>query len=141
MRPKRYLMVGMRAISPRNGFSLVEMLTVLAIITILTAASTSAFFKMKASLDLSSGAQMVVSELSLARQTALTLNQTVEVRFYQFPDRNGTGTQQIQALQLFSINNGVDTPLDKIAFLPPEIMISSNQKYSAPLAEIGRAHV
>lgn len=106
----------------------------MAIVAILTAAAVSAFRSVNSSLNLTTASQMVTNELTTARQTALTLDEAVQVRFYQYPDITGaTTTSEYQAMQTFSFKNGVYTPLDKITYLPRNIMISSNTTYSSPL--------
>jgi uncharacterized protein (TIGR02596 family) len=121
--------------SHRGGFTLVELLVVMAILTILVALSVSTFRSVNSALGLSTGTQAMVSELTTARQTALTLDETVQVRFYQYPDSTGaTSTTEYQALQSFYTKDQSNYfPLDKILFLPPTIMISSNVTYSSPI--------
>ncbi len=108
---------------------------VLAIVAILTALSVAGFRSMWTALNLSSATQAISSELATARQTALTLNETVQVRFYQFPDSTGATTnKEFQAVQSFrTTDNTTYTALDKIVYLPSNIMISSNATYSSPL--------
>jgi uncharacterized protein (TIGR02596 family) len=118
-----------------NGFTLVELLTVMTIIVILTALTVWGYRGISTALSLSAASQAVTSELTMARQTALALNENVEIRFYQYPDCTGaTTTVEYQAMQSFSSkDNGMSTPLDKITFFPPNIMISASSTYSSPL--------
>jgi uncharacterized protein (TIGR02596 family) len=103
---------------------------------ILTALSVSAFRSVNTALNLSTATQAIVSELSTARQTALTLDETVQVRFYQFPDTTGAAaTKEYQAMQSFRTkDNATYVALDKVILLPPTIMISSSSTYSPPLS-------
>jgi uncharacterized protein (TIGR02596 family) len=120
----------------RRGFTLVELLVVLAVISIVSTLAIMAFRGVNSALNLSSATQMVSAELTNARQTALTLDETVQVRFYQFPDVTGaTTTKEFQAMQMFQTRDNVKfTPLDKITYLPSNIMISSSGTYSPPLS-------
>jgi uncharacterized protein (TIGR02596 family) len=118
-----------------RGFSLVEMLVVLAVISIVATMAIMAFRGVNSALNLSSASQQVAAELTNARQTALTLDETVQVRFYQFADVTGaTTTKEYQAMQMFQTRVSPPTPLDKITYLPSNIMISSSGTYSPPLA-------
>jgi uncharacterized protein (TIGR02596 family) len=121
---------------------MVELLVVLAIIALLSVATVSTFRSVTSALSLSGGTQMLLSELTIARQTALTLDESVQLRFYTYPDSTGaTSTSEYQAFQSFSVKTGtsgfVYTPVDKIVYLPSSIMISSSTTAgysSAPLA-------
>ena len=125
-----------RSLSSAAGFTLVELLVVMAIIALLTALAVSGFRSVNTALSLSTATQAVTTELTTARQTALTLDQTVQVRFYQYPDSTGTTTtKEYQAMQSFKSQDGTTfTPLDKITYFPANIMISASTTYSVPLA-------
>jgi uncharacterized protein (TIGR02596 family) len=120
-----------------TGFTLVELLVVLAIIAIIVAASVTAFSGVNSALNLSTASQTIMSEITTARQTALTYSETVEVRFYYYMDPI-TNTNQYQAIQTFTTRDGVNfTQLDKISYLPVNIMIdkSTTKPLSYPLSE------
>lgn len=112
--------------SPKRGFTLVELLVVMAIVAIIATAAVTGFQSVNSALGLSTAAQQITSEITTARQTALTYSKTVEVRFYYYPDAR-TGTSQYQAIQTFSTTDGINfTQLDRATFLPPSIMISQS---------------
>ncbi len=108
----------------------------MAIISIMATLAVLGFRGVNSALSLSGATQAISAELTNARQTALTLDETVQVRFYQFPDSTGASTaKEFQAMQTFQTkDNATFTPLDKIVYLPANIMISSSGTYSPPLA-------
>ncbi|MFZ4441436.1 MAG: GspH/FimT family pseudopilin [Syntrophales bacterium] len=63
----------------KNGFTLVEMMIVVAIIGILTAIATPNLMHYMAQRRLNGAARMVMSDLMLARQKAVSINQEVKV--------------------------------------------------------------
>ena len=119
-----------------SGFTLVELLVVLGIISVLATLAVVGFRGVNTALNVSTATQAISAELTNARQTALTLDETVQVRFYQYPDSSGASSaKEFQAMQMFQTkDNATFTPLDKISYLPANIMISSNATFSPPLA-------
>lgn len=118
----------------RRGLSLVEMLFVLTIIALLAAISLYAFRGVNSAVSLSAAAQRVVDELTLARETAVTMNEAVQVRFYEYPDATGASpASEFQALQSFGIKGTTTNALEKPEYLPAVIMIAPATQYSAPL--------
>ena len=69
-----------------RAFSLVELLVVMAVIAIVAGFAVPAVTTMLKGSQLTQGSQMVVDQIALARQTALSRNRSVEVRFYKFAD-------------------------------------------------------
>lgn len=142
------------------AFTLVEMITVMAIITVLIALAVPATNSILRGNDLTTGAQNLSNLLSLARQQALTQNRPVEVRLYKFADPNvgetvaDPGTWKYRAMQIFAISEasgaipiGSDalpspagtpaaTPpapiaLDKVQRFPPTFIIDSGKTLSS----------
>jgi len=72
-----------KAFRRRQGFTLVEILVVLAVISILSTLSIMALASLTAASHLNEATSVVQGQLELARQTAKTLNRSVQLRLYQ----------------------------------------------------------
>lgn len=122
-----------------RGFTLVEMLVVMAIIIILTTLVTPSLTSVLKANSLTQGSQDFIGQLTLARQEALTKNHPIEVRLYQYADPNIGGetagspaTGRYRALQIFSISDsGLAVPLDKVEHFPTTFMFDSGSTLSS----------
>jgi len=126
--------------SQRSAFTLVEMLSVLAIIAVLMAFVAPALFSSFRSVRLTQATQMVLDQLSMARQIATSKNRVVEVRFYRLenPD-TGLSGPTFSALQSFELqDDGTAAPLGKVNWLPGGVICDSGTTLS-PLFAPGRA--
>lgn len=91
------------------------------------------------------GAQLISEQLALARQTALTTNCIVEIRFYQYADPMARGetegnpdTGSFRALQLFKIEEtGTYKALGKSQMLPESVAIDSGSALSSIITPPG----
>jgi uncharacterized protein (TIGR02596 family) len=127
----------------RRAFTLLELLTVIALIAIISAFALPAVGSLLRSSGLSQGAQMIADQLNLARQSALTLNRIVEVRFYQFGDPSVPGenpskpsTGKYRTMQAFEIlDSGSAVPLWKVQYLPTTVVIDSGNTLSSIIAQ------
>jgi uncharacterized protein (TIGR02596 family) len=122
-----------------RGFTLVELLVVLSIMILLMTLVTPAMNNILYPAQLTQGAQMLSDQLSLARQTALTRNHSIEVRFYQFGDPEIPGEQpaspstgKYRAVQLFDVeDSGTAVALSKVQRLPPSVIIDGGVTLSS----------
>jgi len=120
----------------------VELLVVLVIIGMIAVFTVPAINTVLHGSQLTQGAQMVSDGLSLARQTALSSNHIVEVRFYRYGDPQVPGevatnsaSGKYRALQIFQVqDSGAVTPLGKIQAMPVSIIIDSGTTLSSLMA-------
>lgn len=113
-----------------------ELLVVVAIMSILMAVVVPASIAMIKANNLTNAANMIRDELSLARQTALSRNQEVEVRFYQMASGGDASTKRYRAFRAF-VADGLDPaksePLSSIKYFNEPVVISEDPKFSTLL--------
>jgi uncharacterized protein (TIGR02596 family) len=125
----------------RRAFTLIELMLVLAIIVVVTAFALPAVNSMFMASRLSSGADLTVNQLVLARQSAIALNRSVEVRFYRFALAGFPGeletdaaTGKFRAFQVFKYDDGGQAvALTKMERLPDGILFDSGAALSTVL--------
>ena len=107
------------------GFTLIELLVVVSIMAIVLVYVIPAASNMLGGTNITGAAQMIENQLNLARQSAISLNRPVEVRFYQYHDPETSGTDYcfhaLQAWEVVKANSFV--PLGKMQALPAGIII------------------
>src|SRR5471032_1970978 len=121
------------------GFSLIELLVVLAIIAIVSAFAIPGIMGALQSSSLTSAGDEVSAMLSLARQHAMARNRQVEVRWYQFADPSFPGevagtpsTGHFRAVQAFEINeSGTAVEFTKMQRLPTGIIMDAGATLSS----------
>ncbi len=126
----------------KSGFSLVELLMVIAIIALISALVIPAASSTMMGSRLSGAANQVLSTLTTARQTAIVHNRTVEVRFYKFGDPEIPGenaarpeTGRYRAMQTFEYDeHGAALPVTQVERLPDGIVFDSNVALSSIFA-------
>jgi uncharacterized protein (TIGR02596 family) len=117
-----------------RAFSLVELVVVIAVLAILAAFSVPAVTSMLQGSSLTQASQMLVDQMNLARQFALSKNSTVGVRFYRYSDPDTPGEDvtkpekgRFRALQVFEVlSSGAALPLGKVEEMPLSVMIGSD---------------
>lgn len=133
---KQELGCGKTGSTRQFAFSLIEILVVIAIMVILMAVVVPASSSLMGGMNIGRSAGMVTDELNFARQTALSRNRDVEVRFYKLGSKLDGNNKQFRALRSFLIE-GVDPstwkPLSRLKHLPEPIIISDDATYSTLL--------
>lgn len=114
-----------------RGFTLIELLLVLTVMVILMTLLAPTLNNVLRGSALTQGADQVIGVLNTARQTALTRNVPVEVRFYCYddPEMPGVDTycQGLQAFAMTSTNNSViASAITKVQQLPKGVAITTN---------------
>ena len=122
-------------VSPKSAFrafSLVELVVVIAVIVVIATFTVPAATTILKGSQISQASQQIIGKLSMARQTALSKNRSVEVRFYRYGDPNVPGedpkdpaTGKFRAMQLFEVlENGATVPMGNVDRLPVNVVFS-----------------
>ena len=91
----------MKSTRAKRGFTLVELLMVMAIMLVLMGLVIANFTRITGAGNLTNGTQNFVDNLNQARQLALGMNRNVEVRFYFLPGpTDGTTATQYRAMRV-----------------------------------------
>lgn len=121
---------------PLRAFSLVELIVVVSIILILIVLITPSVVPLLRASNVNQSAAMLVDELNLARQIALTQNRDVEVRFYQVASKSDPNDVQFRAFRSFlpnPQNPAAAQALSAVRYLPEPAIISADAQYSTLL--------
>lgn len=125
-----------------RAFSLIELLVVIAIMGLMMTLAMPAITQTLRASKLTTAGQAVMDELNLARQTALSRNAVVEVRYYMLPDYNASSAATptvYRSLQSFVVSDGGTNPVDRPKFLPSPVVFSPNATESALLSSTNHA--
>jgi uncharacterized protein (TIGR02596 family) len=124
--------------SASAGFSLIELIAVMAIIVIIATFTVPAATTMLRGSQLSQASSILTDQFALARQQALGKNRTVEVRLIRFADPEQPGekaedpsTGHFRAIQLMEVNEfNVAVPLKgtNLQRLPATIMMNESEE-------------
>ena len=99
----------------RSGFTLVEVLVVLALISMLMFFTVPGLRDVLKGSKLTQASDQLFQDLAVARQTAIKENMAVEVRFYQYPDPDAASGQNQEpitfgAYQFFRLQQDAERP-------------------------------
>lgn len=118
--------------SASAGFSLLELLAVIAVFGIIASFTMPAVSSVMRASDLRTGSQILSEQLGLARQMAIAKNRSIEVRVYQYAVSPETGEGKFRAIQTFEIlDSGVAQPLGRVCRLPSSVLIDSGATLSS----------
>lgn len=119
-----------------SGFSLVELLTVMAIFSVLTAATLPALRGTLDGYNISGAADLAGAEIALARQTAISRNLPVEVRIYEHDDGTGPGWRGLGLVIPSSASGAAaDEWIGQPKVLPGNILFDDNGEFSTIVSE------
>jgi uncharacterized protein (TIGR02596 family) len=127
--------------SPRppflRGFSLLELLTVIAVMAIAVALIAAPFTQIVRASGLGHAGDQILATLSQARQIAAARNRTVEVRFYKYVDASQPTEGRFHAMQLFVVETAAQgTTTNAVArsqTMPATVFIASGTALSSLL--------
>lgn len=111
----------------RGGFSLVELLTVVALLGLLAAIMVPSFNSMAGGSAIIRAGQSIGDQLAFARQTATTKNASVELRLIEdTPEGAGNQEPGFVAMQVWEFDQKGENarPLKRIEFLPEGVIIN-----------------
>jgi uncharacterized protein (TIGR02596 family) len=110
-----------------------ELLVVIVIVAVLAGFAAPAVNSVLRGSQMTQASQSVNDALNLARQSAITLNRPVELRFFKFIDQSAPGqtVAVVQAFQLFELrDDGLFVPRGKLVRLPPSVIVDSGSDLS-----------
>lgn len=118
-----------------RGFSLVELLLVVAIVGLLSTFAITGFNTVVRSTKVSSAAQAVADALNLARSSALSRNRPVEIRFLELPEFDKSGSPSVfRGVQIFTADATNSQPITKPYLFPNPIVASKTVTKSSILS-------
>jgi uncharacterized protein (TIGR02596 family) len=119
---------------PCRGFSLLEMLLVLALMAGVALLVATGYSATAQSAAVTTGADMLSDALTEARADAIAQNTTVEVRIYDLPPQPGAAPVY-DALQLHWLKaDGTTPPINNVLLLPSWIVIDATTMHSPLIA-------
>lgn len=113
------------------GFSLIELLTVVALVAIVSVFLAPSVSGILRGSNLSLAGNTIADHLSLAWQEAVTTNRDVEVRFYEFTSKGKSTWQALQTWKLDQTPTGPSAiPVSRVSVIPESIVITTDDDLS-----------
>jgi uncharacterized protein (TIGR02596 family) len=122
--------------APCAAFSLLELLLVITVIGIIMGLTVPAVRSIGGGTEMTVAADLLVAQLSLARQTALAKNRNTELRLYSF--ENEFGEKRFHGLQVFISQEDSSTnaePVGRMLKLPSSACVDSGNTLSPLIAQ------
>jgi len=117
-----------------RAFTLIELLSVMAVVSMLAVATVPALRGTLDGINISGAAGVAEAEILLARQTAISRNLPVEVRFYKHDDGTGEAWRVMAVVIPASLSGAAaDEWITSGKVLPGNIVIEDSQDYSTVL--------
>lgn len=115
----------------KSAFSLIELLTVVALISVLIVGVVPGIRGTLDGINLSGAASLAESQISLAHQTAISRNTPVEVRIYEHDDGTGLAWRAMALVIPASMSGKAnDEWITKGTVLPGNIVIEKDGNFS-----------
>ncbi len=128
------------------GFTLIELMVVVGVIALVTAAIAPMVFGTMTSTRITSAGETLASQIALGHQLAVSGNQEVEVRFYEYEEATSPGSGKafravamVRASTVFGTTGaggGLGQLLTDPFYMPSGIVIGNNAKLSPPLSRL-----
>ena len=127
------------------GFTLIELMVVVAVIALVTSAIAPMVFNTMEATRITSAGETLAFQISLGHQLAVSGNQEVEMRFYEYEDTSlpgtGKGFRALAMVRSAAVFGGVGTgslgqQLSDTYYLPSGVVISGTAQLSPPLTKI-----
>ncbi|CAN5758233.1 hypothetical protein BH09VER1_BH09VER1_12890 [soil metagenome] len=133
---QRLLQFPRSALKASLGFSLIELLSVMTVISLLAVATVPAMRSTLDGINVSGAAGVAEAELLLARQTAISRNLPVEVRFYKSDDGTGDAWRMV-AIVIPAAFSGLaaDEWITPGKTLPGNVIIEDSNDYSTVMTK------
>jgi uncharacterized protein (TIGR02596 family) len=131
----------------RRAFTLVEILIVLAIIAMLLFLTIPGLTDVLKGSKLTSTADQIITDIGIARQTAIKESVPVEVRFYKFRNPDAKNAERFAAYQCFRLRQDLNSPSDytadrvpvpvfeKIRVIPQGVVLVDAKQWSPLIAD------
>ena len=113
----------------KRAFTLLELLVVMAIMSLLIALAPPAVMNALGATSLTTAGDLVRNKLTQAQQEAIAKNAPIEVRFYYYEDRDYEGGERVRAFQMFQLTNNPEEPIIRVSepiYLEGGIVLSSD---------------